>query len=262
MFKSLRTSTELNTSNIDTSDEVVLRLQLDQQSIPVTVDGFEIGSSRHCDLKLSEPSIPFLHSLIHNQRGAIWIEAADESAILLVNDHPCRRMALRHGDRLKIGSSELVVDFGIQSDRSVDHNMSDDHTFEDIYSLTAEELCDRIATEQAMVQELSDEERSGWEALLHAIEAVRVEPGLGEMVEGGTLPMQEELVSYDALFEQIQELHETIVDRSRELDQKEAEVLASTSIIEESQQRVTQRLDEIIDQLNKSDGSTEFRASA
>ena len=262
MFKSLRTSTELNTSNIDTSDEVVLRLQLDQQSIPVTHDGFEIGSSRHCDLKFREPSIPLLHSLIHNQRGAVWIEAADEKAILLVNDHLCRRMALRHGDRLKIGSTELVVDLGIQSDQSARESISDDQAVDELHSLTAEELCDRIAIEQAMVQELSDEERSGWEALLHAIEAVRVAPGLGETVEGGTLPIPEELVSYDALFEQIQELHETIVDRSRELEQKEAEVLASTSIIEESQQRVAQRLDEIIDHFNKSDGSTELRASA
>ncbi len=262
MFKSLRTSTGLEASDIDTTDEVVLRLQLDQQSIPVPHDGFEIGSSRHCDLKFSEPSIPFLHSLIHNQQGAIWIEAADESAILLVNDQPCRRMALRHGDRVKIGSAELVVDLGFQSDLRVGKSKSDEHTVEDLYSLTAEELCDRIAIEQAMVQELSDDERSGWQALLHAIEAVRVEPGLGEIVEGGTLPMPEELVSYDALFEQIQDLHETIVDRSRELDQKEAEVLASTSIIEESQQRVAQRLDEILDQLNKSDGPTELRASA
>ncbi|MEI8019694.1 MAG: FHA domain-containing protein [Schlesneria sp.] len=239
----------------------MLRLHLDKHAIPVTHDGFQIGSSRHCDLKFNEPSIPFLHSLIHNQRGAIWIEAADENAILLVNDLQCRRMALRHGDRLKIGSAELLVDLGIHKDQSAGESFSDDQTVEELHSLTAEELCDRIATEQAMVQELSDGARSGWEALLHAIEAVRVEPGR-EMVEDGTLPIPEELVSYEALFEQIQELHETIVDRSRELEQKEAEVLASTSIIEESQQRVTQRLDKIIDHFNKADGSNELRASA
>ena len=103
---------------------------------------------------------------------------------------------------------------------------------------------------------------NGWEALLDAIKAVRSEPMINEMSESPTFPIPEELVAYDALFGQIQELHETIVDRSRELDQKEAEVLASTSIIEESQQRVAQRLDEILDQLNKSEGPSELRASA
>ncbi len=262
MFKTLRSSPQSDESLIDTSAEVSIRLQFEHQSIPVTRDGFAIGSGRHCDLKLGEPSIPFLHSVIHNQCRAIWIEAADEAAILSVNEHPCRRMALRHGDRLKIGPVELVVDLGNPCDHGVGDFVSSEHAMDDLHSLTAEELCDRITTEQAMVEELSDDERSGWEALLHAIEAVRVEPGLGEKVESGTLPMPEEIVSYDTLFGQIRELHETIVDRSRELDQKEAEVLASTSIIEESQQRVSQRLDEILDHLNKSDGPTELRASA
>ena len=262
MLKSLRSSTPSDSSFADIADDVAIRIRLEHQTILVTHDGFSIGSGRHCDLKLSEPSIPFLHSVIHNQFGAIWIESADETTILLVNDLPCRRMALRDGDRLKIGSVGLTIDLGVQRQRYAEESSIEQHVEEDLQSLSAEELCNRIVSEQAMVQELSEEVHSGWEALLDAIKAVRVEPMVNELTEGSTLPMAEELVAYDALFGQIQELHETIVDRSRELDQKEAEVLASTSIIEESQQRVAQRLDEILDQLNKSEGSTELRASA
>ena len=262
MLKSLRTSTRSDSSFIDASDDVVIRLQLEHQTIPVTHDGFSIGSGRHCDLRFNEPSIPFLHSVIHNQCGAIWIETADEAALLHVNDRPCRRMALRHGDQLAIGSVGVTIDLGIKNQQYSEESSIDEHVEEDLRSLSAEELCDRIVSEQTMVQELSEEEHSGWEALLDAIKAIRVEPMINEMGDGSTLPMPEELIAYDALFGQIQELHETIVDRSRELDQKEAEVLASTSIIEESQQRVAQRLDEILDQLNKSEGSTELRASA
>jgi FHA domain len=262
MFKSLRSSTRSDTPFNDTPDGVVIRLQLDNQSISVTHDGFAIGSGRHCDLRVNAPSVPFLHSVIHSQKGAVWIEVVDESAMLLVNSHFCRRMALRHGDRLSIGGAELLVELGIPSPNYAEVSPTDENSNEDLQLLSAEELCDRIVTEQAMVQELSEGEHSGWEALLHAIEAVRVEPTLHEIAENSTLSIPEELVCYEALFGQIQELHETIVDRSRELDQKEAEVLASTSIIEESQQRVTQRIDEILDQLNKSDGPTELRASA
>ena len=262
MFKSLRSSARSDSPFNDTSADVAILLQLEQESIPVTHDGFTIGSSRHCDLKFSEPSIPFLHSVIHTQGGAVWIETAEESAMLQVNDHPCRRMSLRHGDRLSIGTMRLTIDFGVQSQRTDENSLVDVYVEEDLRSLSAEELCDRIVTEQTMVQELSEEAHSGWEALLDAIKAVRSEPMINEMSESPTFPIPEELVAYDALFGQIQELHETIVDRSRELDQKVAEVLASTSIIEESQQRVAQRLDEILDQLNKSEGPSELRASA
>jgi hypothetical protein len=262
MFKSLRSLTASDSLNVDSTDDAVISLLVEQQSIPISHDGFSIGSGRNCDLKLNEPKIPFLHSVIHTQCGAVWIEIADETASLQVNDHPCRRMALRHGDRLTIGSINLAIDLGLPSEQLRDESFIEKKPKEDLQSLTAEELCDRIVTEQAMVQELSEGENSGWEALLHAIKAVRIEPTLNEVADDATLPLQEEIVSYDALFGQIQELHETIVDRSRDLDLKEAEVLASTSIIEQSQQRVTQRIDEILDQLNKSEGPTEFRASA
>ena len=230
MFKSLRSSAQSDLQSNGTTDDAPIRLQLDQRSIPVTHDGFTIGSGRRCDLNFAEPAIPFLHSVIHRQSGAVWIEAADDAAFLQVNDRTCRRMSLRHGDRLTIGSIGLVIDLGIVQPQLAEESPVEQHHEEDLQSLSAEELCDRIVTEQTMIQELS-EVNSGWGALMQAIKAVRVEPMMNEIDEGATFPIPEELVAYDALFGQIQELHETIIDRSRELNQKEAEVLASTSSI-------------------------------
>ena len=258
MFTPLRSSLTSESSNIDNPEGVLLALQSELQSVAVTHDGFSIGSSRHCDLRLMEDAIQPLHSLIRMQCGAIWIEAADDETVLTVNDRPCRRMALRHGDRLKIGATEFTTILDTENVALFDQSVIDD----DLALLTAEELCDRIVSEQSIVNELSDEHHSGWEALLHAIEAVGEEPQASELADENLLSNSQELVDYDALLGQIQELNETIADRTRELNAHEAEVLASTSILEESQQRVSQRLDEILDQLAKTEPPTEFRASA
>jgi hypothetical protein len=242
----------------DDAADVVVILQGEGTSVPVTHDGFTIGSSRQCDLTLNGSSIPALHSLIHLQRGAIWIETADDQTALMVNDRRCRRMALRDGDRLTIGPREFSIALRTKVASMLEHPV----VHEDLTLLSAEELCDRIVSEQSMVNEFADAQRAGWEALLDAIQAVSEVPLLHEKITELSAPMEVDLVDYDALLGQIQELNETIADRTRELNEVEAEVLASTSILEESQQRVSQRLDEIIEQLNESESPNELRASA
>src|SRR5579859_4499525 len=83
----------------DNSSENVLVLKSAAMTVHVTHDGFSIGSSRKCDLCLVDSAVPALHSIIHMQQGAIWIETADESTELVVNQRAFRRMALRHGDQ-------------------------------------------------------------------------------------------------------------------------------------------------------------------
>ena len=249
-------------SELSSFDDVPLTLHFEQMSVTVTHDGFSIGSHRNCDLQQNDTSIPPLHSVIHTQQGAVWIEAANDETVLLVNDRPCRRMALRDGDHFLVGASTFVVRLGAVQHELLESPETLPTTKEDLASLSAEELCDRIFTEQSMIQELSTGERSGWEALLQAIEAVHGEPAPGEVTMAPTIPLSPEHVSYETLLGQIEELQETIVDRTRELSAQEVQVLASSSCLEESQQRVTQRLDELLDQLNKSDLPNELRASA
>jgi len=259
MFSPFRSSLSApDPSSVDDSANLVLTLQSQGTSVLVRHDGFSIGTSQRCDLTLVEPSIPALHSVIHLQRGAIWIEAADDKATLIVNDRPYRRMALRHDDRLKIGATEftiLIQPEGIaRSDEAV--------MTEDLALLTAEELCDRILSEQSMVAEFADGQRAGWDALLRAIEAANDEPATSGSIDELSIATEEQQVVFDALLGQIQELNEAITDRTRELDHREIEVLESTSMLEESQQRVSQRIDEILDHLNKTDPPNELRASA
>jgi hypothetical protein len=262
MINPPRSSLPSNISFSDSLNDVVLTLHSEQLSVTVAHDDFSIGSHRLCDLKLIDPSIPPLHSVIHTQSGAIWIEAANDETVLVVNDRSCRRMALRDGDHFRVGASVFTIDLGAESLEALKSSALQEELKEDLGLLNAEELCDRIVTEQTMIQELSEGQRSGWEALLHAIEAVHEEPMHCEVAAELTIPLVEDQVAYDALFGQIQELQEAIADGSKELSEQEAEVIASSSILEDSQQRVTQRLDEILEQLAKSDSPNELRASA
>ena len=221
-------------------------------------DGLRIGSSPVCELPL--PGGPALHSVIHRQSGVTWIES-QEDASLIVNGHPRRRMALRDGDVMELNGLELIVRW-----RSADISEEMPHGLEDDLSLlSAEELCDRILSEQAMVDEFSEGQRAGWNGLLVAIEAVHETE---QSVD--TLPLEvEQTVEADAtpdncerLLEQIRELSEMVNGRSQELDDCESELVAATALLEEAQERVSQQIEGLLEQLQTPSGEMELRASA
>lgn len=244
-------------SNLDRSDGDLLTLQSAEQSIIVDCDGFTIGSSPKCDLILDDATVPALHCTIHQQSGAIWIEADNESMVT-INDRPYRRMALRHEDRLVIGKVEFRI--LIQSASAV--ALQAETQTEDLSLLTAEELCDRILSEQAMVSEFVGGQRSGWENLLRAIESA----GLENVTQGSTeiaatAPMSEQ-PTLDTLLSQIQELNTAITDRTHELNQQEQAVIESSSLAEATQNQLNEQLDEMLSQLAKDEPPTDLRASA
>lgn len=249
------------------SDDVVLTLHSDRMSVTVARDGFSIGSHHRCDLKLTGPSIPLLHSIIHHQCGAVWIEAADDETVLNVNERHCRRMALRPGDHFQVGPFEFTIDFGRLTLESFESSASDEpvpfeETTENLAELSAEELCDRIVSEQSMIKQLSEEVSSGWEALLHAIESVHETPLRSESPDEPTIAFVEEREGYDRLIDEIDQMQETIAEQTNELDEQEAIVGVTSTLMKESQQREDQRLDVVIEQLNKSESPNELRASA
>lgn len=255
MFTPLHSSQHSsNSGSSENTTNVVLTLKSHRQTVTVTHDGFSIGASPQCDLVVADHGVPLLHSVIHMQSGAIWVQNADDETMLLVNDQSCRRMSLRHQDRLRIGKTEFTILLTPDIAMAVEENAMT----EDLALLTAEELCDRILSEQTMVAEFEEGQRSGWDALLRAIDASHEQAVSQQQPE---VP-DEQQAAFDALLGQIHELNETISDRTRELTSHEAEVLSSTSMLEETQQRVSQRLGEILDQLNKTDPPNELRASA
>jgi len=247
-------------STADQSTMDVVTLQFSGHSVTVTHDGFTIGASQQCDLRLDDPALPGMHSVIHMQSGALWIEGADESVILTVNDRPYRRMALRHEDRMQIGSTDITILLNGLTPAIPQTSVPQ----EDLTLLTAEELCDRILSEQSMVSDFIDGQRSGWEALLCAIESANEEPAINNTFEQQTPVQNEEQVTINALLEQIQDLNQSITGQTQQLSEQEKQLVESASLIEQSQHQAVQHLDEILEKLKNSDPphEHELRASA
>ena len=240
------------------SSNIALVLEGPAESFVIDRDGLRIGSSPVCELPL--PGGPPLHSVIHQHSGVTWIESQEESS-LIVNGQARRRMALRDGDILELNGLELIVRF-----RAIDNVDELPHGLEDDLSLlSAEELCDRILSEQAMVDEFSEGQREGWDGLLAAIEAAREteQPTV-------TLPLEVEHAieavdmpdDCERLLEQIRELSEMVNCRSQELDDCESELVATTALLEEAQDRVSQQIEGLLEQLQTPSGEMELRASA
>ena len=265
-----------NWSNGEQSLRSDLRLQSIERVVSINRDAFTIGSSKQCDLSINDGSLPTLHSVIHVQNGAIWIEAADDTTKITINDRPYRRMALRHDDRLKLGTEEFRILMNAEPIASTGSATLQ----EDLSLLSAEELCDRIIAEQTMVTDFVSGQRSGWDALLRAIEEADTEslPEISsieteeeavtqaEVIAEPALITKEEAIAEEAalnsLLEEIQTLNETITDKTIELSEREKEVLETNSLLEESQKQVTERIDELLEQLNQAEPSTDLRASA
>lgn len=238
-----------------------LILRSAEGNLTVSHDGFTIGSSRRCDLMIEEMGIPSLHSVIHIQGDAMWIEAADEQVMLEINGRACRRMSLRHDDTMKIGS----ISFTVMLKPEVEAPFQSMAIGEDLSLLTAEELCDRILSEQSMVDEFVTAQRAGWEALVRAIKEANETPETITPIETETHPVTDhtdEEKTLTQIIDQIEELNLAIAERTQQLSEREKEVIESTSILDETQREVSQRLEKLLDQLSQNDGDKDLRASA
>jgi hypothetical protein len=251
-------ATAPNSSDTTESPNIVLTMNVSGKPLVVTHDGFSIGSSGNCDAVLDDSGVPALHSVIHMQSGAIWIEVVSDDFFLIFNDRHHRRLALRHEDRVRIGSSEIT--FIMKQEISTP--TQDAPLSEDLSLLNAEELCDRILSEQALIDEFVEGQRSGWEALLKAIESAHEDASTNSSSSTPANESQTERVAFNQLLEEIQELNETVKGHTRELDDYEQEVMKTTSLMEESQHRAVQQLNDLLEKLKSSDPPNELRASA
>jgi len=264
----MTTSSPLRTlfSRIDTRHEsfpdLLVTLCLDDDSVVVTHDGFLIGSSHRCDLKLTSQTVSPVHAVLHQQQGAIWVEAASDEQILVVNQQRCRRMTLRHTDQLQIGSVVLTIKLEIvpAADLQYPVHLAD---AEGLASLSAAELCDKIQLEQSRITELSQSHSRGWEGLLSAIESVHQERFMSaENKQASAVSWAPQSVWNEALARQIHEIQASMAERTKELSQLTTETIFASAQLHESQQRALQRLNEILDQLTNTEESHQFRASA
>ncbi len=236
---------------------IALVLESPDESFVIDRDGLRIGSSPVCELPL--PGGPPFHSVIHRQSGVTWIESQDDAS-LIVNGQPRCRMALRDGDVLELNGLELIVRF-----RSIDAADEPHGLEEDLSLWSAEELCDRILAEQAMIDEFSEGRRAGWSGLLAAIEAECETEQSAVTLPIDTEQAVEPVVAPDncgRLLEQIRELSEMVNGRSQELDDCESELVAAAALLEEAQGRVSHQIEGLHEQLQTPAAEMELRASA
>jgi hypothetical protein len=229
-------------------------------------DGFEIGDSDRCDIRLPHCGLPKLHSILHVQGGAVWIEAADDEARVSIGGEAFRRRALRDGDEISLG--EFTLHIGSQSVEaarpvSPPHFSIENRIIEDRLSqLTAEELCDLIEVEENQTHDFDRRRRMGMQALLSAVQDV-VEAEAAE-TKPASLPQVAAISDdrFDALVAQIRELSDALDERTRELAAQETLLLESSSQIAEVQRRVSRQLEQIIERIAPEAEQGELRVSA
>lgn len=227
------------------------------ESFVVEDNEVRIGASCKCELRL--PDGPALHSIIRRQADVTWIEAVDE-ATLIVNGRPRRRIALREGDVLELSGFTFTVRFGWPVEDAETTSL-----IEDLTMMTAEELCDRIATEQAMVDEFTAEQHAGLKNLVAAISATHELERPSDVLPMEAVPSHRAVASADdceRLLSQIRELSELVNGRTEELDDCESELVAAAALLEEAQERVTHQIEGLLDQLQVPIIEAELRASA
>ena len=242
--------------NNNAEKNVELVLEFEDHSLVVDQDRIRIGSSPLCEIRFSQG--PLLHSVIRAEEGVAWIEADDATLDLTVNWRNCRRMALREGDVISVLGHDITVHYRLA------HSFMDDaaRLANDIVQLTAEELCDQILSEQTAVDEFESSRLNGWQKLMSAIKDVATadQSPLCETLNNS--PAVDFSDDCERLLVQIREMSDMMNGRTQQLDDCEDELLAATALLQETQDRVSAQIEELLDQIGESSIPNELRASA
>jgi FhaA, N-terminal domain/FHA domain len=92
-------------------------LGLGRESVSLTVNGTKheldgghavIGRSKECDIQLPDPNVSRRHAEVRQEGAAYWVIDLDSTNGMEVNGRRQKRAKLRQGDRITLGSTELV----------------------------------------------------------------------------------------------------------------------------------------------------------
>ena len=67
-----------------------------------------IGRSRECDIQLDDPNVSRRHAELRQEGAAYWLVDLESTNGVEVNGSRAARAKLEHGDRITLGSTELV----------------------------------------------------------------------------------------------------------------------------------------------------------
>jgi hypothetical protein len=96
-------------------------LGMEAEPVALTVNGrrhaverarLVIGRSKDCDIQLSDPNASRRHAELRQEGAAYWIVDLDSTNGTEVNGRRAKRAKLDDGDRITIGSTELVFERG------------------------------------------------------------------------------------------------------------------------------------------------------
>jgi hypothetical protein len=104
-------------SPTETEAVSVEELGLGREVVSLTVNGTKheldsgkavIGRSKDCDIQLPDPNVSRRHAEVRQEGAAYWIVDLDSTNGMEVNGRRQKRAKLRQGDRITLGSTELV----------------------------------------------------------------------------------------------------------------------------------------------------------
>jgi hypothetical protein len=92
-------------------------LGLGREIVSLTINGTKheldgdhavIGRSKECDIQLPDPNVSRRHAEVRQEGAAYWVIDLDSTNGMEVNGRRQKRAKLRQGDRIMLGSTELV----------------------------------------------------------------------------------------------------------------------------------------------------------
>jgi Protein of unknown function (DUF3662)/FHA domain len=92
-------------------------LGLGREIVSLTVNGTKheldggqavIGRSKECDIQLPDPNVSRKHAEVRQEGAAYWVIDLDSTNGMEVNGRRQKRAKLRQGDRITLGSTEIV----------------------------------------------------------------------------------------------------------------------------------------------------------
>ncbi|MGB2873922.1 MAG: DUF3662 and FHA domain-containing protein [Gaiellaceae bacterium] len=86
----------------------IVSLTVDGTRHEIGEDGAVIGRSKDCEIQLPDPNVSRRHAEVRQEGGAYWVVDLDSTNGMEVNGRRLKRAKLRQGDRITLGSTELV----------------------------------------------------------------------------------------------------------------------------------------------------------
>ncbi len=86
------------------------------ESVPLLPTTLTVGREHDNNVELKDPDVARYHARIVHERGNYVVEDLDSTTGTWVNGQRTKRVSLNHGDVVRVGSTEIAIDFEWASD--------------------------------------------------------------------------------------------------------------------------------------------------